>query len=152
MNTLISGLVLSFITLVPVGLKWELEKKIVIPAAFLIGTMSWILVHVTTTFWNLTFFQIVIYQVFLIGVISISLLLWRFFRDPERIPPDNENAILSPADGRIIYVKKIENGEVPLSEKNGRKFPLNDFVQSDVLPSGGHLIGILLTYLDVHVN
>lgn len=152
MITLISGLVLSFITLVPVGLKWELEKKIVIPAAFLIGTMSWILVQVTTTFWNLTFFQIVIYQVFLIGIISISLLLWRFFRDPERIPPEDENVILSPADGRIIYVKKIENGEVPLSEKNGRKFPLNDFVQSDVLPSGGHLIGILLTYLDVHVN
>lgn len=151
-DILISGLVLSFITLVPVGLKWELEKKIVIPAALLIGIMSWILAEGTTIFWNLTLFQIVIFQVLVIGAISISLLLWRFYRDPERLPPEGENAILSPADGTIIYVKKMEDGEIPFSEKNGQKFPLHDFVKSNVLKPRGQIIGILLTYLDVHVN
>lgn len=152
MKIFISGIVLSLITLLPLGIKWELEKKIIIPAAFFIGIMSWLLVEGTTTFWNLTFYQILMFQLFVIGATSISLLLWRFYRDPERIPPEDENVILSPADGTIIYVKKIEDGEIPLSEKNGRKFPLNDFIQSNVLQSGGHLIGIAMNYLDVHVN
>ena len=148
----ISGLVLSLISLVPLSIKWELDKKITIPAAFFIGIMSWVLAEGITVFWNLTLFQIVIFQLFVIGAISISLLLWRFYRDPERVPPEDENAILSPADGTIIYVKEMEDGEIPFSEKNGRKFPLHDFVKSDVLKPRGHIIGILLTYLDVHVN
>ena len=152
MKILISSLVLSLITVVPISIKWELEKKIIIPAAFFIGIMSWLLVEGTITFWNLGFYQILMLQIFVIAVMSISLLLWRFYRDPERVPPDDENVILSPADGTIIYVKKIEDGEIPFSEKNGRKFPLNDFIQSDVLESGGHLIGIAMNYLDVHVN
>ncbi len=152
MKIFISGLVLSFVTLVPLGIKWELEKKIIIPAAFFIGIMSWTAVMEISSFWNLSFYQIVIFQAFVIAVTSISLLLWRFYRDPERVSPEDQNTILSPADGRILYVKKIEDGEIPFSEKNGRKFSLNDFVQSNVLPSGGYLLGIAMNYLDVHVN
>jgi len=103
-------------------------------------------------FWNLSFYQILVTDIFLIAAIAISLLLWRFYRDPERIPPNDENVILSPADGRIIYVKKIKKGRIPFSEKKGRKFSLNDFVRCEVLPEGGHLIGISMSYLDVHVN
>ncbi len=46
----------------------------------------------------------------------------------------------------------MEKGRIPFSEKNGKKFSLNDFVHCDVLPEGGHLIGIAMSYLDVHVN
>ena len=152
MKILIYSLVLSLITVVPISIKWELEKKIIIPASFVIGLMSWLFVEGAITFWDLTFYQILMFQVLVIAVMSISLLLWRFYRDPERVPPDDENVILSPADGKIIYVKKIEDGEIPFSEKNGRKFPLNDFIQSKVLEPGGHLIGIAMNYLDVHVN
>lgn len=152
MKIFISGMVLSFITLLPLGIKWELEKKIIIPAAFFVGMMSWILAKGTIVFWNLTFYQLLMFQVLVIAVTSISLILWRFYRDPERVPPQDDNIILSPADGKIIYVKKIEDGEIPLSEKSGRKFPLSDFIQADVLESGGHLIGITMNYLDVHVN
>lgn len=148
----ISGLVLSLITLVPLSMKWELETKVTIPAACLIGILSGAIVSGIVVFWNLGFYQILMLQIFVIAVMSISLLLWRFYRNPERVPPEDENVILSPADGTIIYVKKIEDGEIPFSEKNGRKFPLNDFIQSDVLQSGGHLIGIAMNYLDVHVN
>ena len=107
---LISGLFLSFITLVPIGIKWELEKRIVIPAAFLIGIMSWTVVECVALFVHLAFFQILSIEVLIIVVTSISLILWRFYRDPERTPPDIENAILYPADGRVIYVKTIQDG------------------------------------------
>jgi phosphatidylserine decarboxylase len=30
-----------------------------------------------------------------------------FFRDPERISPDDEDVVVAPADGKIILVEKI---------------------------------------------
>ena len=148
----ISSLMLSLLTLVPLSIKWELERRLTVPAAVFIGIISGSVVCAIFTFWNLSFYQIIIIELLLIGAISSSLLLWRFYRDPERVPPGDESVILSPADGEIKYVKKIEKGEIPFSEKKGRTFALNDFVQADVLPQGGLLIGIAMNYLNVHVN
>jgi len=42
-------------------------------------------------------------------VIPAFLLAWGvflFFRDPDRYPPDDEKAILSPADGRVCMIEK----------------------------------------------
>lgn len=149
---LISSLLLSFLVLVPLGIKWELEKRLTIPATVLIGVVCAGIVRGIFTYWSFDFPQAILIEIMLIGALSLSLLLWRFYRDPERVPPDNENAILSPADGEIIYVKRIEKGQVPLAEKKGRKFSLSEFTQADVLLEGGYLIGIAMTYLDVHVN
>lgn len=149
----LSGLILSFITLVPLGIKWGIGKKVYIPAAFFIGTLSGTIINGILKFWNLEFYQALVLEIFFITAISISFLLWRFNRDPERMSPaDDENTILSPADGKIIYVKKIEDGQIPFSEKRGRKFPLNDFVQSDAFFKRGYLVGISMNFLDVHVN
>lgn len=143
---------LSLLTLVPLSIKWELEKRLTIPAAVFIGIISGSIVYGIDIVQDLGFYQILVIEILLIGVISSSLLLWRFYRDPERVPPEDENAILSPADGKIIYVKKIEKGEIPFSDKKGKKFSLNDFIQAGVLPQGGYLIGIAMNFLDVHVN
>ena len=148
----ISGLILSFITLVPLGLKWQIEKNVVILSAFLIGTTAGAVGNMTTALGNISWYYIVLLQILLIAATSISLLLWRFYRDPERIPPEDENIILSPADGKVIYIKEIKKGEIPFSEKGRRRFSLHNFVQSDVLSNGGHLIGISMNYLNVHVN
>ncbi|GAB4241611.1 MAG: phosphatidylserine decarboxylase family protein [Acidobacteriota bacterium] len=48
-----------------------------------------------------------------------------FFRDPERVPPDDPAAIVSPADGKVIQVRGSE---------------------------GGTLVSIFLSIFDVHVN
>jgi phosphatidylserine decarboxylase len=149
---LISSVMLSFLILVPLSIKWELERRLTTPATIFIGITSGSIVFGMFTFLHLSFYQIIVAEILLIGAISSSLLLWRFYRDPERVPPEDENVILSPADGEIIYVKRIEKGEIPFSEKKGRTFSLNDFIQADVLPEGGHLIGIAMNYLDVHVN
>ena len=148
----VSSLLLALLTLVPLSVKWELEKKLTIPAAVFIGILSGSFVYGIFIFWNLSFYQIIIMELLFIAAISSSLLLWRFYRDPERIPPDDEKAILSPADGLIKYVKKIESGQIPFSEKKGKTFSLHDFIQADVPPQGGFLIGIAMNYLDVHVN
>jgi phosphatidylserine decarboxylase len=148
----VSSLLLALLTLVPLSVKWELQKKLTIPAAVFIGILSGSITYGIFTFWNLSFYQTIFIELLFIVVISCSLLLWRFYRDPERIPPPDEEAVLSPADGLIKYVKKIEKGQIPFSEKKGKTFSLIDFVQADVLPQGGYLIGIAMNYLDVHVN
>jgi len=122
--------IFSFIILVPLGIKWEIERKVIILGAFFIGALSGLIVSSILGIYNLNFYQILILEFFLIIGISISLLLWRFYRDPERIAPEDENGILSPADGRVIYIKEIIDGTVPFSEKNGKKFPLEGFRSS----------------------
>ncbi|MCX6170684.1 MAG: phosphatidylserine decarboxylase family protein [Ignavibacteriales bacterium] len=46
-------------------------------------------------------------------VFSIAFLLFslNFFRDPERTPPNKKNVVLSPADGKIVIVKDVFEGE-----------------------------------------
>jgi phosphatidylserine decarboxylase len=148
----LSGIILSLCTLIPLGMKWEIKKKVTIPSAFIIGALSGTIVHGIHLFIELRYYQIILIEIVLIGVIAVSMLLWRFFRDPERVPPGSENVILSPADGRIIYMKKIEENEIPFSEKKGKKFNLVDFIQSNIEIDNGYLIGIAMNYLDVHVN
>lgn len=146
------GLGLALVISIPLSLKWELDKKMTIPAAIFTGILSGAIVNVMVVFWNLSFYSILVFEILLFGMISSLLLFWRFYRDPERIVPETENVVLSPADGEIIYIKKIEHGRIPFSEKKGSSFSLIDFIQADVLPQGGYLIGIAMTYLDVHVN
>ncbi|MFQ3608670.1 MAG: phosphatidylserine decarboxylase [Chloroherpetonaceae bacterium] len=48
-----------------------------------------------------------------IALIALALLLLlftlQFFRDPERTPPTVPNAIISPADGKVVVVKEVEH-------------------------------------------
>jgi phosphatidylserine decarboxylase len=55
-----------------------------------------------------------------------------FFRDPERVAPDEAHAILSPADGQVKYVGVAEPGVAP--------------------PGEWQQISIFLSPMNVHVN
>jgi len=50
----------------------------------------------------------------LIGWWSIPFWIWavfalQFFRDPARVPPADADAVISPADGRIVSVEKVRD-------------------------------------------
>ncbi len=63
------------------------------------------------------------------GLLILLLAAWLFtrhvwfYRDPVRVPPPGEDLVLSPADGKVIYVRRVEEGGV-YSEKLGRRIPL----------------------------
>ena len=152
-KTIIWGVLLSVVILVPLGIKWQIEKRITLIFACLIGIFTGVVVQIVGLYWNLNVIQVLATEFLLILLIPIMTFLYLNFNwDPERIPPQDENAILSPADGKIIYVKKIDKGQIPISEKKGQKFSLYEFIQSDSFPQAGYLIGIAMNYLDVHVN
>lgn len=43
----------------------------------------------------------------------LTLFVIYFFRDPERTPPSLENAVLTPADGRILEVRNMDGKDNP---------------------------------------
>ena len=57
-----------------------------------------------------------------LGLIGIILTIWvyYFFRDPDRFPINDENYLVSPADGLVIKVEEV-NGPSELSLEN-KKF------------------------------
>ena len=72
------------------------------------------------------------YELFAIIGIVLTGFVVNFFRDPERIGPDDEDVIVSPADGKIILIEKV------FDEK---------FLQEHA-----YKISIFMSVLDVHVN
>lgn len=85
---------------------------------------------------------------FLTTIISI-FLFWRlwFLRDPKRNIPKSNDIIVSPADGKIIKILKINNKQKIKIDKGkfGKIFTLtNDTIKK------GYLISIMMTVFDVH--
>ncbi|MGZ4202679.1 MAG: phosphatidylserine decarboxylase, partial [Thermoleophilaceae bacterium] len=76
----------------------------------------------------------------------------RVSRDPERSAPDDPRAIVSPADGRVIYVKRYATGRTPESEKVGRTYVLEELDGSALARDEAIVVGIAMDFLDVHVN
>ena len=59
----------------------------------------------------------------------VSIFVLQFFRDPPREIPDDPDAILSPADGRIVAVGKVRD---PYLERDALKISvfMNVFIRS----------------------
>ena len=83
---------------------------------------------------------------------TLLFLIYRFYRDPSRNIPNDENIIVSPADGRIIYIRKINSGQIPSSIKGRSNMLLSELTKTDILDGETYLIGIMMTIIDVHVN
>lgn len=86
-----------------------------------------------------------------VPVWGILLTMIRFFRFPLRKKVQREDAIISPADGNIIYIKRIEKGDVPMSTKEGVTATLQEFANVD-MDYPCIIIGINMTPFDVHRN
>jgi phosphatidylserine decarboxylase len=73
-----------------------------------------------------------------LGWIGFILTLWcvYFFRDPERVVPENNNILISPADGKILFSGSSKSPE-----------NLSDNKQLDL-----NKVSIFMNVFDVHVN
>ena len=73
----------------------------------------------------------------LLGLIGLVITVWvyYFFRDPDRIPIDDDNYLISPADGEVIKVEEVDGPkELNLENKKFKK------------------ISIFMNVFDCHVN
>src|SRR5881296_3014773 len=83
---------------------------------------------------------------------SVSWLSqFHFFRDPMRPTYSDSSYFFSPADGVIIYQKQVR-AEDPIVEIKGKAYSLQDALRDKEFKAESLVIGIFMTFFDVHVN
>lgn len=97
--------------------------------------------------------RLIVVALALTAALAGGYLYWRyvwFFRDPPRVPPVEEG-LVSPADGTVVYVRKVEPGEDVVAIKQGVRATVGDILRQDV-NSTKLVIGIFMSPFDVHYN
>jgi phosphatidylserine decarboxylase len=146
------GCLAALVALMLLGAKLALDMRIVAPWTVVLAAVVGLVTYGWGARAGLSSGIATLAAAALTCVTSGAILAWRFFRDPDRIAPTNERVVVSPADGKVLYVRKISRGAVVVSEKKGSSFPLSDLVSDELLQDGAWLIGIEMSWLDVHVN
>ena len=83
----------------------------------------------------ITFIALIISSLLGNILILISIWVYYFFRDPERVIKDDDNYLVSPADGEVIKVEEVDGPkELGLENKRFKK------------------ISIFMNIFDCHVN
>jgi phosphatidylserine decarboxylase len=115
-------------TLLGLVVGWGLQRQ---------GSAAWICAGAIWTIQAATF----------VGVIA-----WMFYRDPERVIPKEAGVILSPADGTVIYMRRLDAGEPLRCDKNGAAMVLDEIKGTGLEREALWQIGISMVFTDVHVN
>lgn len=93
-----------------------------------------------------------IFSVLLVPLLGFAFTMIRFWRTPIRSVRARSDELVSPADGNVIYIKKVESGQIPITIKNGLSTKISEISQTDILDQSSWLIGINMTPFDVHKN
>src|SRR5947208_4203166 len=76
---------------------------------------------------------------------------FHFFRDPMRPTYSDLSYFFSPADGIIIYQQQVRPEEA-IVEIKGKPYSLRDALREKEFKQECLVIGIFMTFYDVHVN
>lgn len=82
----------------------------------------------------------------------VGFIAWRFYRDPERTPPGDPSIVVSPADGKIIYIRKLAPNSVLRCDKKGAQLYLDELEKSPLASQELWQVGISMVFTDVHIN
>ncbi len=86
------------------------------------------------------------YDLLALPALAITTFVICFFRDPERIGPISEDALISPADGKVILIEKIIDDQYLLGQVYKISIFMNVFnVHVNRVPVGGTVEKILYT-------
>ncbi len=150
-HTLI-GILLVLITTLPLAWKWQLGMRRIALLVILLALLSGLIL---TFLGNLISINVLMGAglVWLMTLVAMfAFLAYRFYRDPERTISNRNDVIVSPADGKVIYIRESHDGLLPVSTKYGRAYPLQELTKSPFYSQEAVVIGISMNFLDVHVN
>lgn len=149
-NLLIASLIGIFL-LAGISAKWSLPFKkavIIISIAVLLSLISIVLILQPIVNGLFLYIGYLLEQLLL----YIIIILYLFFRDPQRNPPDDSTALVSPADGTVIYIKKLINGELISSKKKNSIMVYDELRNTTLAKYKLWQIGINLVLIDIHIN
>ncbi|MDQ3855904.1 MAG: phosphatidylserine decarboxylase [Chloroflexota bacterium] len=146
------GALLALMTALPLAWKWELGVLRTAVGMVVIAVISGLLVAGLDSVMAVN----AVVQVGLVWLLTlgsaVAILAYRFYRDPERTVPDRDHIIVSPADGEVIYVRESRGGMLPVSTKHGHSYPLQELTKTPLRSEEAVVIGIGMSFLDVHIN
>ncbi|MFI9722936.1 phosphatidylserine decarboxylase [Streptomyces sp. NPDC052396] len=76
---------------------------------------------------------------------------YHFFRDPARAAYIDHHYFFSPADGIVVYQKTVGPGE-PIVDIKGKPYSLTTALRDATFGRRCLVIGIFMTFFDVHIN
>lgn len=92
---------------------------------------------------------------FIVSVILVIcfIIFWKFYflRNPDRVTPDEDDIVISPADGKVIEILQYNQDKIELFKGNNRLKGIIRTLTSDISDSG-YIISIFMSPLDVHYN
>jgi phosphatidylserine decarboxylase len=148
-----SSLAIALILLPLLAWKWKIRLLIAVISALIIGSATGLLMNwLVSTPLKLNTLATVFVELVLVLLITLSAAMYRFYRDPERVPTATDKVILSPADGKIIYVTPVAKNAPLVSTKGKHNFRLEEITSTPLLPDTAYLVGIEMNLLNVHVN
>ena len=149
---LIEALIISTLLFLYLNYKAKVELKYL----FIDNIIVALVAAATTNLFNNSYldnlFYAIVLNMVMVPVMLILITLIRFYRVPFRKTNAKADDIISPADGNIIYIKRVEAGDVPIAIKNGEISKLEELTNTDILNTPCWLIGINMTPFDVHKN
>jgi phosphatidylserine decarboxylase len=149
----VSSILLAALPLSLLAWKWRVSILTAAPGGAVIGCLAGVIVYrIDSAAGDLPAGWLVIIELAFIYTLTSLIIAARFYRDPERSPQETENVILSPADGKVVYVNNVEQGSALVSTKGTHKYRLDEIVATDLLADGVCLVGIDMNILNVHVN
>ncbi len=148
------GAALSGLLMSALAMKWDLPKR-----QALVGIAVTVVLTALPFIWIYPLAR----SVFGLGIIAVGqisaalvfalfLVLRRFWRDPERVPPEMNGVVLSAADGEVAYVWHIAEDATTVVSKGGRDYRLDELTGTALATSAVHVVGVGMSLLDVHVN
>ena len=142
---------MALVTALPLAWKWELGLPRSLAAVVAASIASGLLVAAgAAAIPDAVPPFLIVYGLSL--VLVGGFLVYRFYRDPERMAPDRDDVVVSPADGRVLYVRTSADGKLPVSSKQGREHTLEELTKTPLASDEAVVVGIALSFLDVHVN
>jgi phosphatidylserine decarboxylase len=146
------GILLALITMLPLAWKWQLGVLRIGVLVTLMALLSGLLTALLASWLSISLL-LQIGASWLIAVLAMfAFLAYRFYRDPERNVPNLPGVIISPADGKVIYIRESQDGMLPISTKRGHDYPLRELTKQPFYTEQAVVLGISMNFMDVHVN
>jgi phosphatidylserine decarboxylase len=148
------GAAFSALLMLALAMKWQLPKMLAligIAIAAIVTSLPFIWIYPLFKS-NLGLGATVLGQISVAFALALSLVLLRFWRDPERLPLEKDGVVLSAADGEVVYVWSIPEDSATEVSKKGRKYRLDELTGTGLATRPVHVVGIGMSFLDVHVN
>jgi len=148
------GAMLSMLFMLPLAMKWKIVGLPAFAGAAAASVaaalpLSWIYPLCET---NIKVAVCVLGQIGLALTLGSAMIMLRFWRDPERVPPAEDGIVISAADGKVVYTRTVDEGSTPLVTKGGKDYLLQELTGTHLLANAAHVIGVEMNLLDVHVT